>query len=76
MFINFLSVLRQVFPLMNHVILQLGEHDKALGILVHKLRDYGAAENYCIINSQGQEMEKRKRLFQLLLAVYLDPSNE
>ena len=55
---------------------QLGEHDKALRILVHKLRDYGAAENYCIINSQGQDIEYRRRLFQILLAVYLDPSSE
>ena len=53
--------------------LQLEEHDKALRILVHKLQDYGAAERYCCINSRGRDRAYRRRLFQILLGVYLDP---
>ena len=52
---------------------QLEEHDKALRILVHKLKDYGAAERYCCVNSAGRERPYRRRLFQILLGVYLDP---
>ncbi|PIK62386.1 hypothetical protein BSL78_00705 [Apostichopus japonicus] len=52
---------------------KLEEHDRALRILVHKLQDYGAAENYCDINSKGRDLTYRKRLFQILLGVYLDP---
>lgn len=55
---------------------QLEEHDKALRILVHKLKDYGAAENYCMVNSSGKDSVIRKRLFHALLNVYLDPSYE
>lgn len=55
---------------------QLEEHDKALRILVHKLKDYGAAENYCMVNSNGKDSVVRKRLFHTLLNVYLDPSYE
>ncbi|XP_022096424.1 transforming growth factor-beta receptor-associated protein 1-like [Acanthaster planci] len=52
---------------------KLEEHDKALRILVYKLRDYGAAERYCHINSKGRDRAYRRRLFQILLGVYLDP---
>ncbi|XP_033638658.1 transforming growth factor-beta receptor-associated protein 1-like [Asterias rubens] len=52
---------------------KLEEHDKALRILVHKLQDYGAAERYCCINSRGRDRAYRRRLFQILLGVYLDP---
>ncbi|XP_046549254.1 transforming growth factor-beta receptor-associated protein 1-like [Haliotis rubra] len=55
---------------------KLEEHDKALRILVHKLKDFGAAENYCLVNSDGKEPSYRKRLFHILLSVYLDPSYE
>lgn len=55
---------------------KLEEHDKALRILVHKLKDYGAAENYCMVNSNGKDSVVRKRLFHALLNVYLDPSYE
>ena len=57
-------------------VLQLEEHDKALRILVQKLKDYGAAENYCLVNSQTKDPAYRKRLFHILLSVYLDPSYE
>ncbi|KAJ8047948.1 Transforming growth factor-beta receptor-associated protein 1 [Holothuria leucospilota] len=52
---------------------KLEEHDKALRIIVHKLQDYGAAENYCDINSSGRDLTYRRRLYQILLGVYLDP---
>lgn len=55
---------------------KLEDHDKALRILVHKLKDFGSAENYCLVNSQGKDPSFRKRLFHILLSVYLDPSNE
>ncbi|XP_062566210.1 transforming growth factor-beta receptor-associated protein 1-like [Saccostrea cucullata] len=55
---------------------KLEEHDKALRILVHKLKDFGAAENYCMVNSSGKDPMVRKRLFHALLNVYLDPSYE
>ena len=41
-----------------------------------KLRDYAAAENYCFVNSQSRDASYRKRLFHILLSVYLDPANE
>ncbi|XP_066433944.1 transforming growth factor-beta receptor-associated protein 1 [Eleutherodactylus coqui] len=53
---------------------KLEEHDQALYILVHHLKDFGAAENYCLWNSQGRDTSYRKRLFQLLLSSYLTPS--
>ncbi|BFZ03908.1 hypothetical protein BsWGS_06948 [Bradybaena similaris] len=53
---------------------KLEEHEKALRILVHKLKDYGAAENYCLVNSEGKEAGYCKRLFHTLLGVYLDPT--
>ncbi|CAG5123927.1 unnamed protein product [Candidula unifasciata] len=55
---------------------KLEEHEKALRILVHKLKDYGAAENYCVVNSQNKEPGYCKRLFHMLLSVYLDPTYE
>ncbi|XP_074660647.1 transforming growth factor-beta receptor-associated protein 1-like [Tubulanus polymorphus] len=55
---------------------KLEEHDKAIRILVHKLKDYARAERYCIVNSDGKDHSYRRRLFQILLGVYLDPSYE
>ncbi|CAH1787439.1 unnamed protein product [Owenia fusiformis] len=55
---------------------KLGDHDKAIRILVHKLKDFGQAENYCILNSKGKDSFHRKQLFHTLLSVYLDPSYE
>ncbi|CAI9729846.1 growth factor-beta receptor-associated 1-like [Octopus vulgaris] len=53
---------------------KLEEHDKALKILVHKLKDYGAAENYCLVNAK--DAVYKRKLFHILLSVYLDPSYE
>ncbi|GFO22479.1 transforming growth factor-beta receptor-associated protein 1 [Plakobranchus ocellatus] len=55
---------------------KLEEHDKALRILVHKLKDFGAAENYCQVNSRGKDPAACKRLYHILLSVYLDPTYE
>ncbi|XP_018418950.1 PREDICTED: transforming growth factor-beta receptor-associated protein 1 [Nanorana parkeri] len=53
---------------------KLEEHDQALDILVHQLKDFAAAESYCVWNSEGRDAPYRKRLFQLLLSSYLRPS--
>ncbi|XP_056412095.1 transforming growth factor-beta receptor-associated protein 1 isoform X2 [Hyla sarda] len=53
---------------------KLEEHDQALNILVHQLKDFASAENYCMWNSRGRDNHYRKRLFQLLLSSYLTPS--
>ena len=58
------------------VTVQLGEHERALRLLVHKLRDFPAAENYCLINTSESDVAERARLFHMLLSVYLDPNNE
>jgi len=55
---------------------QLGEHDRALRLLVHKLNDFAAAESYCLINTSESDIAERARLFHMLLSVYLDPTNE
>lgn len=52
---------------------KLEEHEKALHILVHKLKDFHAAEEYCRWNSENRDVQYRRRLFHLLLSVYLDP---
>ncbi|XP_062934548.1 transforming growth factor-beta receptor-associated protein 1 [Cynocephalus volans] len=50
---------------------KLGEHEKALRILVHELGDHVAAEDYCLWRSEGCEPPCRQRLFHTLLAIYL-----
>jgi len=52
------------------------DHDKALRLLVHKLRDFEAAENYCVRNTVNTSSVVKTRLFTILLSVYLDPTNE
>lgn len=53
---------------------KLEEHDKALRILVHKLKDYSAAETYCLVNAKDSAY--KRKLFHVLLSVYLDPTYE
>ncbi|XP_041114796.1 transforming growth factor-beta receptor-associated protein 1-like [Polyodon spathula] len=53
---------------------KLEEHDKALHILVHQLKDFQAAEDYCSWNSEGRDLSYRQRLFHMLLALYMDPA--
>ncbi|KAG3268145.1 transforming growth factor-beta receptor-associated protein 1 [Ictidomys tridecemlineatus] len=50
---------------------KLGEHGKALHILVHELGDFSAAEDYCLWGSEGQDAPCRRHLFHTLLAMYL-----
>ncbi|XP_011236905.1 transforming growth factor-beta receptor-associated protein 1 isoform X2 [Mus musculus] len=50
---------------------KLGEHEKALHILVHEMGDFSAAEDYCLWSSEGQGAACRQRLFHTLLAMYL-----
>uniref|UniRef100_A0A8D3AHY9 CNH domain-containing protein n=1 Tax=Scophthalmus maximus TaxID=52904 RepID=A0A8D3AHY9_SCOMX len=51
---------------------KLEEHDKALHILVHKLRDFRSAEAFCIWASSCRDSAYQQQLFHLLLGVYLD----
>ncbi|XP_019385120.1 PREDICTED: transforming growth factor-beta receptor-associated protein 1 [Crocodylus porosus] len=52
---------------------KLEEHDKALHILVHELKDFPAAEDYCMWSSESKNLAYRQRLFHMLLSVYLNP---
>lgn len=52
---------------------RLGEHERALHILVHQLQDRSAAEDYCSWAATPQEPALGQQLFHLLLATYLDP---
>ncbi|XP_036401363.1 transforming growth factor-beta receptor-associated protein 1 homolog [Megalops cyprinoides] len=52
---------------------KLEEHEQALHILVHQLKDFPSAEEYCLWMSASRDLGYRQRLFHLLLAVYLDP---
>ena len=53
---------------------KLGEHDKALNILVKKVRDPEAAEKYCDEISVDTAEMRQKMLF-LLLQIYLHPDD-
>ncbi|XP_065844821.1 transforming growth factor-beta receptor-associated protein 1-like [Oscarella lobularis] len=53
---------------------KMGEHKKALNLLVHKLQDYHQAERYCVLNSQGKDRTFQRHLFQELLKAYLQPT--
>ncbi|XP_072321311.1 transforming growth factor-beta receptor-associated protein 1 homolog [Eucyclogobius newberryi] len=54
---------------------KLEEHDQALHILVHELKDYPSAEAYCIWASERRDSAYRQKLFHLLFGVYLDPKS-
>ncbi|XP_053520596.1 transforming growth factor-beta receptor-associated protein 1 isoform X2 [Artibeus jamaicensis] len=53
---------------------KLEEHEKALRILVHELRDVPAAKDYCLWCSEGRDPVYRQQLFHTLLTLYLSPS--
>lgn len=53
---------------------KLEEHEKALRILVHELRDIPAAKDYCLWRSEGRDPAYRQHLFHTLLTLYLSPS--
>ena len=52
---------------------QMEEHEKALTLLAHKLKDHPMAQDYCERNSEGQGRVYRQNLYQTLLRVYLQP---
>lgn len=52
---------------------KLEEHEKALEILVHRLKDFQAAEDYCLWNSKDKDPSHRQKLFHMLLTLYLHP---
>ncbi|XP_062852884.1 transforming growth factor-beta receptor-associated protein 1 homolog [Trichomycterus rosablanca] len=52
---------------------KLEEHDKALHILVHQVKNSRAAEDYCIWASEAYDRSYRENVFHQLLRVYLDP---
>ncbi|XP_015284066.1 PREDICTED: transforming growth factor-beta receptor-associated protein 1 [Gekko japonicus] len=54
---------------------KLEEHDKALHILVHVLKDFAAAEDYCVWNSKNRGILYRQKLFHMLLTAYLNSSS-
>lgn len=51
----------------------MGDHGKALSILVTQLRDFQAAEEYCLLNGEGKAGSPHNMLLHTLLATYLDP---
>ncbi|KAJ7319730.1 hypothetical protein JRQ81_019241 [Phrynocephalus forsythii] len=53
---------------------KLEEHEKALHILVQELKDFAAAEDYCLWNSERRDLPYRRKLFHTLLSAYLDTS--
>ena len=50
----------------------MGDHPKALRILVHNLGDHQAAERYCDRISEGEEVKVRQQLFLSLFRTYLE----
>ena len=56
-------------------VVQMEEHEKALSLLVHKLRDYPMAQEYCEQYSKGKGRVYRQNLYQTLLRVYLQPQD-
>ncbi|XP_053163354.1 transforming growth factor-beta receptor-associated protein 1 isoform X2 [Hemicordylus capensis] len=54
---------------------KLEEHDKALHILVHEIKDFNAAEDYCVWNSENKDPPYRRKLFHMLLSCYLNSSS-
>ena len=55
---------------------KLGQHDKALNILVSKLQNYEMAENYCDDISAGEPETTRSHLLLSLLNIYLSPTTD
>ena len=47
----------------------MGEHDKALELIIYKLNDYDGAFDYCLNNSINSK-QLQKKLFLKLLSIY------
>lgn len=54
----------------------MGEHDKALRILVYKIEDFESAEKYCDQISTNQPITLKRSVLHNLIKVYTDPSQE
>jgi hypothetical protein len=54
----------------------MGDHDKALRTLVHKLGDAAAAERYCDQISFNKPVAFKQKVLLTLLKIYLDPNLE
>lgn len=52
-----------------------GDHMKAIDLLVHKLKNFEAAEQYCLDTTAGQDRQSRQKVFLTLLKVYLVPES-
>ena len=52
------------------VYFKIGEHDKALELIIYKLNDHDGAIDYCISNSNNSRQLKKK-LFSKLLSSYM-----
>ncbi|KAI7829554.1 vacuolar sorting protein 39 domain 2-domain-containing protein [Gamsiella multidivaricata] len=52
---------------------RIGQHDQALNIYVHKLKNFQAAEEYCI--KYYDSNDPSRNVFLMLLKVYLKPPN-
>ncbi|KAK9894896.1 hypothetical protein P389DRAFT_211571 [Cystobasidium minutum MCA 4210] len=56
---------------------KLGQHDGALQIYVHKLKDHARAEEYCKrVYEEESSIAKKSNIFVTLLNVYLRPRHE
>lgn len=56
---------------------KLGEHQKALSILVKEMKNYDLAEQYCIeISSKETSSEFRYYIYHMLLELYLELGKE
>eukprot|EP00051_Salpingoeca_urceolata_P025663 m.464125 g.464125 ORF g.464125 m.464125 type:complete len:883 (-) comp20356_c0_seq1:85-2733(-) len=53
---------------------KMGQHDRALNLLVHRLRDHTAAEAYCAENTKHMDRQTTQQIYLTLLRVYLAPS--
>lgn len=77
-----ISVLLQkisTYPLYEEIAILYGKmdkHDKALKILVYKLKDFKVAERYCNTVCVGRDREFRHKIFYCLLLIYLKPNEE
>ncbi|KAJ1521054.1 hypothetical protein ONE63_002762 [Megalurothrips usitatus] len=53
---------------------KMGDHDRALSIFVKQLKDFKAAEEYCLTHGE-KGMNSPNMLFHTLLATYIDSKN-
>ena len=64
------------FPLYKEIAILYGkmdQHDRALKILVYKLKDFDSAERYCDVITADKDKNFKENVFHTLLHVYLHP---